>query len=202
MKIIGLTGGIASGKSTVSRMFQSLGAVTRSADEDARAVLAPGSPLLAAVLAAFPGARRPDGTLDRAKLGAHIFTDPAARTRLEALLHPAIIARMTEAIAAARNAGPGVLVYETPLLFEAGLAPLFDTVIATLATPTLQRDRLQERERAAGRPPLTASGLAKRLAAQLPSDKKAHRAAHIVRTDLPLTETEAQVRRLWESMGH
>ena len=201
MKIIGLTGGIASGKSTVSRMFRGRGAVTCSADEDARAVLTDGSPTLVNVLAAFPEARAADGTLDRAKLAERIFADPAARARLEALLHPAIIARMPEAIDAARSIGAGVLAYETPLLYEARLEPLFDAVIAVLATPELQRERLQARERAAGRDPLTEDELSARLGAQTPPEEKARRADFVVRTDGSLAETEAQVRDVWERLS-
>lgn len=205
MNIVGLTGGIASGKSTVARMFAALGAITCSADEDARAVLANISPLLGAVLAAFPEAVAQDGGLDRARLGARIFADPDARKRLEGLLHPAIITRMSAAIADARAAdGPGVLVYETPLLFEANLENLFDVVVAVLATPQAQRERLQARERAAGRAPLSASGLADRLTAQLSSEEKACRANYVLRTDGSLAETEAQVRALWQRLdrGH
>lgn len=198
MKIVGLTGGIASGKSTVARMFAALGALTRSADEDARAVLADGSPLLSAVLAAFPETATASGGLDRAQLGVRIFADPDARKRLEGLLHPAIIARMSAAIADARAATePSLLVYETPLLFEANLESLFDVVVAVFAAPWAQHERLQAREVAAGRAPLSTSGLADRLAAQFSSEEKARRADHVFRTDVPLSETEAQVHAFW-----
>ena len=205
MKIIGLTGGIASGKSTVAQMFAALGAITRSADEDARAVLANDLSLLRAVLVAFPEAASENGGLDRARLGARIFADAPARRRLEALLHPAIIARMGTAITNARTAAePGVLVYETPLLYEANLEPLFDEVVVVIATPEAQRARLQARARAAGRAPLSDSDLAGRLAAQLSSGEKARRADHVLRTDGSLAETEAQVRALWQRLdrGH
>ena len=197
MKIVGLTGGIASGKSTVARMFAALGATIRSADEDARAVLANGSPLLRAVLDAFPEAATPNGGLDRARLGARIFADPDARKHLEELLHPAIIARMNAAITQARAAGPGVLVYETPLLYEANLGRLFDTVVALVASEETRRERLQAREQAAGRAPLSSSALDDRLTAQLSSEEKARRADFVLRTDGSLAETEAQVRVFW-----
>ena len=201
MIIVGVTGGIAGGKSTVTRMLANLGAEVRSADEDARAVLADGSPALAAVLAAFPEARAEDGALSRALLARRIFADPGARARLEAILHPAIIARMTGAITAARSADPGVLAYETPLLYEARLEALFDAVIAVLATPELQRERLQARERAANRNPLTEDELSARLGAQIPPEEKARRADFVIRTDGTLADTEAQVRRVWERLG-
>ncbi len=205
MLIVGVTGGIAAGKSTVTRMLGALGAQTRSADADARTVLEEGSPTLAAVLDAFPEARTAEGGLDRARLAARIFADREARARLEAVMHPAIIGRMREAITAARTggaggAGPGVLVYETPLLYEAGLEPLFDAVIAVLATPALQSERLQARERAAGRDPLSPDEISARLLAQMPPEEKARRADFVVRTDVGLGETEAQVRHTWDAL--
>jgi dephospho-CoA kinase len=197
MKVVGVTGGIAAGKSTVTRMLAEMGAETRSADEDARAVLADGSPTLSNVLSAFPEARRIDGTLDRAALAARIFDDPRARARLEEITHPAIIARMEAAIRTAReNDAPGLFAYETPLLYEAGLADLFDAVIAVTATPELQAERLKAREVAAGRPPLAPEAVAARLAAQMSPEEKARRADFVVRTDVPLEETREQVRLL------
>ncbi len=164
-------------------------------------MLADGSPTLAAVLDAFPQARAEDGGLDRARLAAHIFADAAARTKLEAIMHPAIIARMQKAIADARaDAGSGVLVYETPLLYEARLENLFDTVIAVLATPELQRERLQARERRGGRDPLSEEELSARLSAQMPSEEKARRADFVIHTTGSLAETEAQVQRVWEEL--
>lgn len=201
MKIVGVTGGIASGKSTVTGMFHALGAETRSADEDARNVLAPGAPALDAVFAAFPDVRRADGSLDRAALAARIFADPADKSRLEAITHPAIIDRMRAAIAAARaQAETGLLVYEVPLLYERNLVSLFDAIVAVLASPALQAERLQARETAAGRPPLSPAAVAERLAAQMPPEEKARRADYVIRTDLPLAETEAQVRRIWQAI--
>jgi len=109
---------------------------------------------------------------------------------------------MTAAIEAARREeGPGVLAYETPLLYEVGLEPLFDLVVATLATPALQAERLQARERAAGRDPLSASDFAARLASQIDPAEKARRADFVIRTDGPLAHTEAQVRHVWESLS-
>lgn len=199
MIIVGVTGGIASGKSTVTKMLAELGAQFRSADDDARAVLQDDPAVLASVRAAFPEARASNGGgIDRAALAARIFSDPAARVHLEQLLHPAIIARMRDAIAAARatDASP-VLVYEVPLLYEANLESLFDTVVAVLASPDLQAERLQAREAAAGRPILTPEAIAERFAAQLPPEEKARRADFVVRTDVSLEETRAQARDLW-----
>ena len=127
MYILGITGGIACGKSQVTGFFAGWGAIVASADEDARAVIAPGSPLLEDVFAAFPGAKSPDGTLDRRKLGAETFGKLGARARLEALLHPAIFERMTRAINAARTGDDApMLAYEVPLLFEKERESWFD----------------------------------------------------------------------------
>src|SRR5947209_11389199 len=104
MRVIGLTGGIASGKSTVACMFAELGAVVLSADEIAREVMAPGSPTLDAVRCAFPTTFHPDGTLDRAALGETVFADAEARRRLESITHPPILARITETLARWRQA--------------------------------------------------------------------------------------------------
>ncbi len=202
MKIIGITGGIACGKSTVTQLFAERGARTRSADADARTVLQPGETTLAAVRAAFPDATLPDGTLDRARLAATIFADADARRRLEAITHPAILARMRAAIEAARaSSDDGLLVYETPLLYEAALEPLFDAVIAVVASPGVQAARLQAREAAAGRPALTADAIAGRLDAQLSNEEKARRADFVVRTDGRLAETEAQVECIWVELS-
>ena len=197
---MGVTGGIATGKSTVTRLLAGRGAATCSADEDARAVLEPGSATLADVFAAFPSVRAGDGTLDRSRLAAEIFADTDARKQLETLTHPAIIARMQAAINAVRAAG-GLLVYETPLLYEAGLGGLFDVVVAVVAAGNTQAERLQEREARAGRPPLTDAAIAARLAAQLPAEEKARRADYVIHTDGTLAETVAQVGRFWAWLG-
>lgn len=200
MLIVGLTGGIACGKSTVAQMLKGFGAVVLSADTDARAVLSKGSPVLEAVRSAFPPAFDEAG-LNRALLARAIFADPAERARLEAITHPAIIARMTEAIAAAREQNPtGVLVYETPLLYEAHLESLFNVIVSVVASPETQAARLQEREHLANRPPLSTEDIAHRLNAQIPVEEKARRADFIIRTDVALSETQAEAARLWEAL--
>lgn len=197
----GLTGGIASGKSTVARMFADLGAQTASADEDARAVLAPGSAILVAVLTAFPEAANADGTVNRVALGARIFADTDARNRLNALMHPAIRVRMRGVLEAARASDlPGLLVYEVPLLFEGELQTWFDATVATLATRNDQATRLQEREQSAGRVFLTEDALAERLAAQMPPEEKARRADFVIRTDTTLEETRQQVEAVYRAL--
>jgi dephospho-CoA kinase len=213
MNVYALTGGIASGKSTVAQMFADLGAEVRSADIDAREVLIPPSPTLQAVLTAFPDVQNPDGTVNRQRLGEQIFSDPEARQRLNAIMHPAIRLRMRAAIDSARssdcNDSPcsleeraGVLLYEVPLLYEGGLETWFDGVVVVLANRALQAERLQAREAKAGRPPLTEEQIAERLQAQMSPEEKAERADFVIRTDIPLRETEAEVRQIWQRWQH
>ena len=142
---VGLTGGIASGKSAVARLFAAHGVPIIDSDEIARALLAPGSPLIGAVFARF-GAdlQRPDGSLDRARLRERVFGDGAARRDLEQLLHPAIAAR-------ARQLGedaPGPYqIHVVPLLVEAGLKGRYDRVLVVDCPEPLQRSRLLARDR-------------------------------------------------------
>ena len=125
---VGLTGGVASGKSTVSAVLRDLGAVVVDADALAREVAAPGTPGLASVVAEFgPEVLGPDGALDRARLGALVFADPGRRAALEAIIHPLVRARAAELEAAAP---PGaVVVHDIPLLVETGQASSFDAVL-------------------------------------------------------------------------
>ncbi len=123
-----MTGGVASGKSTVADLLRSLGAVVVDADALARDVVAPGTPGLAAVVAEFgPEMLGPDGGLDRARLGALVFADPARRTALEGIVHPLVRARAAELEAAAP--GDAIVVHDIPLLVETGQASSFDAVL-------------------------------------------------------------------------
>jgi dephospho-CoA kinase len=125
---VGLTGGVASGKSTVAAILQDLGAVVVDADALAREVVAPGTPGLAAVMAEFgPDVVRPDGTLDRPRLGALVFADTSRRTALEAIVHPLVRARAAELEA---SAAPGAMVvHDIPLLVETGQVSSFEAVL-------------------------------------------------------------------------
>lgn len=141
---IGLTGGIASGKSAVSRLFAARGIRVIDADEVAREVVEPGQACLEAVVAEFGrGILGPDGRLDRARLRAAVFADPLRRRRLEAILHPAIRAEMDQRAAAAE--GPYV-VLAIPLLAEGGRASRFDRVLVVDCPVELQRHRLAGRD--------------------------------------------------------
>jgi dephospho-CoA kinase len=141
---VGLTGGIASGKSAVSRLFAARGVPIIDSDDIGRALLTPGSPLLDAVYARF-GAdlARPDGSLDRALLRSRVFADSATRHQLEQLLHPAIAERAQQL--AAQLPGP-YQIHVVPLLVEAGLAARYDRVLVVDCPPALQLSRLLARD--------------------------------------------------------
>jgi dephospho-CoA kinase len=194
MRVVGLTGGIASGKSTVSAMFRELGAPVIDADEVARDVVEPGSAGLEEVARRFPGVVDATGRLDRAALGRHVFADPAERRALEAILHPRIreeVARRLEALA---HAGAAVAIYDAALLIENGLHRGLDGVIVVSAPESVQRARL------AARDGLDEAAITARLAAQLPlADKRAH-ATWVVDNGGSLDGTRAQVRQIWEEI--
>lgn len=140
---VGLTGGVASGKSTVSAMLAELGAVVVDADLIAREVVARGTPGLAAVVAEFgPGLLTADGDLDRPAMGELVFGDPGARKRLEAIVHPLVHARSDELEAGAGDAA--VVVHDIPLLAEVGRAGSFDEVIVVDTPARLQMSRMVE----------------------------------------------------------
>jgi dephospho-CoA kinase len=142
---VGLTGGIGSGKSEVSRRLAARGAVIIDADVAARAVVAPGTPGLARVAEAFgAGVLGPDGALDRERLGAIVFSDPASRARLNAIVHPLVGQWMGAAERAAVDDASGdlIVVHDVPLLAEGGRAGDFDLVIVVDVPPELQLERL------------------------------------------------------------
>lgn len=194
MRVVGLTGGIASGKSTVSEMFRALGADVIDADQVARDVVAPGTPGLLEVARRFPGVVDAAGHLDRTALGARVFADSAERRALEAIVHPRIreeVARRTEALA---RAGRQVVLYDAALLIENGLHRGMEGVILVSAPEAVQRARLVARDG------LDDAAISARLAAQLPlADKRAH-ATWVVDNGGTLDETRAQVRRIWEAI--
>lgn len=172
--LIGLTGSIASGKSTASRYLASLGAAVIDADRVGRD-LASEPAVLAELARAFPGCLTPDGALDRRALADLVFAEPAARTELEAILHPRILARMrqeTGALQAKRPHAP--VVWDAALLFEAGFHPLTDTTLLITAPQEVRLARLMARDNCTRE-----EGL-RRMAAQWPEAKKAHLAATMI----------------------
>jgi dephospho-CoA kinase len=175
VRLVGLTGGIASGKSTFAARLRALGAPVVDADALAREAVAPGSPGLAEVVAAFgEEVLGPDGGLDRARMGARVFADRAARARLEAIVHPRVRAAMRTELARLAATGAPVAFYDVPLLYEAGRDREVDLVVVVWAPRALQLARLVARD---GLSPEAAEA---RLAAQLPLDEKAARADVVV----------------------
>jgi dephospho-CoA kinase len=174
---VGLTGGIGSGKSEVSRRLAALGAVVIDADAIAREVVQPGTAGLAEVAGAFgDGVLLPDGSLDRPRLGEIVFADPVRRARLNAIVHPLVGARMAELQA---SAGPGaIVVHDVPLIAENSLAADYDVVVVVDAPPQVQAGRLA-RDRG-----MTAEQARARMAAQAS----------------PLADLDRQVTDLWSRL--
>ena len=195
MQLIGLTGGIASGKSTVGDMLRGAGIVVIDADVLAREAVAPESPGLAAIVETFgDGMLRADGTLDRAALGARVFSDDAARARLNAIVHPEVAARAAQRIAAERAAGTTQVVYEVPLLFENGLDEAVDATIVVWVPPDVQLARLMDRDS------LDENAAQARIAAQMPLAEKAARATHVIDNTGSETKTAAQLAAVWVAL--
>lgn len=189
----GLTGGIACGKSTVSRLFAARGALVIDADALAREVVAPGTSGLAEVVAAFGSEiLRSDGTLDREALGRRVFSDASARARLESITHPRIAQLSVERLTAARASDAPLVVYDAALLFESGRGDLFRPVVVVTAPRAVQLARLVSRDT------LTPEAAAARIDSQMPVAEKAARADHVIDNGGTLAQTEAQVEVLWQ----
>jgi dephospho-CoA kinase len=188
--LVGLTGGIASGKSTVSRQLAELGCQVIDADVLAREVVAPGEPALAAIVDAFgPEVLQPDGTLDRARVAAAIFADPAMRKRLEAITHPAIRARRQAKLDELTARGfDGIVVQDAALLIEVGGHLDMDRLVVVYAGPVEQRERLMRRDG------LHADEAKRRIASQMPLAEKAALAHYVIDNSDSPEETAAQVR--------
>lgn len=144
-KVFGLTGGIASGKSTVCAMLQQLGAALIDADALAREVVQPGQPALVDLAARFPDVIRADGTLDRGKLGERVFSQEEDRKALNAIVHPRIHQRMLELTQALGEAGHAQIIYDAPLLIENRLHEAMNGVILVAAPEAVQIERLMKR---------------------------------------------------------
>jgi dephospho-CoA kinase len=186
---IGLTGGIGSGKSSVSRLLAAHGAVIVDADVIAREVVEPGTPGLAAVVEAFgPRVLAADGSLDRPGLAAVVFGDPEARRRLDAIVHPLVRARAAEVAAAAPS--DAVVVHDVPLLVETGQAGGYDLVLVVEADPETRVARLVQRG-------LTAEDARARMAAQATDEQRRAVADVVLDNSGTPEELAAQVDRFW-----
>jgi dephospho-CoA kinase len=191
---VGLTGGVASGKSTVSAMLSELGAVVIDADAIAREVVARGTPGLAAVVAEFgAGLLTPEGDLDRPAMGALVFADPDARKRLEAIIHPLVHRRSAELEAQAPS--DAVVVHDIPLLAEVGRAGSFDAVVVVDAPVELQVARMVE-DRG-----WTREEAESRIAAQASRADRLAIATHVVDNTGSLAALRAQVERVYAALA-
>jgi dephospho-CoA kinase len=193
-RFIGLTGSIATGKSTVARMFVEHGAALLDADQIAREVVAPGQSALAEIAARFPGVVGPDGTLDRQALGERIFSNPADRQALNAITHPRIQAEVISRAQALSERGVPVVIYDAALLIENRLHEALEGVILVVAPEALQRQRLMARNG------LTAAQADARIASQLPQEDKRKLATWVIDNGGTLAATQLQVDALWEKL--
>lgn len=193
MYLIGLTGGIASGKSTVARRLVEHGAVHIDADELARRVVQPGKPALAAIVEEFgQGILDHDGTLDRQKLAEIVFNDDEARERLNAIVHPAVRELTTRLLEKIESEDPdAVVVYDVPLLVEAAVDHPFDLIVVTSAPKRTQVKRLVEER---GFDPNQARA---RVDAQVDNTERVAVADVVIDTDGSMAHTMSQVDALW-----
>jgi dephospho-CoA kinase len=191
--IVGLTGGIGAGKSTVAALFAQKGAVIIDTDLIAREAVPPRSPLLDQVAAEFgPSIVGADGALDRAALARLIFNDEHKRARLNQIMHPEILKRVLGKLAALPASS--VIVVVVPLLFESRFESNCDRVVAVVAPPDVRRERIAERDG------LTGSEIEARMRAQLPDADYERRADVIVRNEGNLTALGREVDRAWQQL--
>ena len=183
-KIIGLTGSIGMGKSTVAAMFAQDGIPVFDADAEVRAMQGPDGELIPAIEAAFPGSTGPEG-VDRDRLGDQVFADKAALARLEAIVHPAVASKRTAFLAAHHD--KRAVVFDIPLLFERGGHAAVDTIVVVSAPEAVQRARVL------ARPGMTPQKFDHIFGLQLRDSEKRERADNVIDTGTSLDETRAQV---------
>jgi dephospho-CoA kinase len=188
---VGLTGNIASGKSTVAGWLTELGCRTLDLDALAHASMQPGEAGHDAVIAGFGREiSRDDGTIDRSALGAIVFADAAARRRLEEILHPLVRQREAELVASiASSHGAGIVVTEAALLYETGAADRYHRMVVVTAPEEVRRRRLEARG-------LSAAEAGRRMASQMPQEEKARKADYVLENDASLEEVQRKVRIL------
>ncbi|MBA7605206.1 Dephospho-CoA kinase [subsurface metagenome] len=195
MKIIGLTGGISSGKSTVSQFLAGLGAVIIDADKVGHEAFKPDSEAWREVVAAF-GKQiiTANGAIDREKLGEIVFSNSEARSRLNQIMHPRMYDLVKTRLEEYRRQGAGTVVLEAPLLLEAGWTSLVDEVWVTTASEATVLKRLRERTGLSEEESLA------RVRSQLPAEKRVKHADVVINTDCSLEELKAKVKELWQEL--
>lgn len=196
MLVVGLTGGIASGKSTVSGFFQDAGAAIVDADVAARQVVAPGMPAWQEIKSVF-GEKvvRPDGTLDRALLGDLVFKDEQLRCQLEAIIHPQVLQVMDlEVSRLSRSSTVRLIIKDIPLLFEAGMTDGLAEIIVVYVPAELQLKRLIERDG------LDVEAARSRIDAQMPMEEKRRLGTLVIDNSGDLDQTESQVMHIYHTL--
>jgi dephospho-CoA kinase len=191
LKLIGLTGGAGSGKSTVAGMFRELGAMVLDADQAAHTVYEPGSLGFDLIEREFGPEYVHDDRVDRARLGELVFNDADARQRLNAIVHPLVREWMAARTADALIHGATVVVQDVPLLFENGLEGIYSAVVLVFVPEAVQLQRLVE-----GRG-LSEERARSIIAAQMPIDEKRGRAQHVIDNSGSREETREQVLKVW-----
>jgi len=195
MIAIGLTGGIATGKSTVGKILRRKGIEVVSADELVHQALLPGGGSYDSVVKEFGREiLQPDGKINRKLLGEIVFKDDSARRRLEQLTHPVVIAAIKQRLESGARAGNKIIVVETPLLFEVGLCDLFDYIWVVSSTHERQLERICKRDR------LTEAEAERRIAAQLPLEEKERKADAVIYNNNGLEALEKQVDNLLNTL--
>lgn len=189
--VLGITGGVGCGKSSVGRLLERLGARVLDADDVARRQLDPGSEAYDAVVARFPESRGPDGRLNRPRIAARVFADAGDRDALHAAVHPAVLREMRAWVREHRGAGP--LAAIVPLLYEVGFTDPWDAVLCVAADPAVVADRVRARG-------WTAGEAARRQASQWPLDEKIRRADFVIWNNGSQAELEADVKRVWQEL--
>jgi len=193
MIVIGLTGSIGMGKSTVARMFAEEGAPAFSADDAVHALYAPGGAAVAPVEAAFPGVTK-EGAIDRGELSTRVVGDEDAIRRLEKIVHPLVQGAFFAFLQEARDAGAEVAILDIPLLFEGSGAKRVDKTVVVSAPGPIQRERVL------ARPGMSVAKFEAILARQMPDAEKRARADFVIDTGGPLDATRAQVRAVLDAL--
>ena len=194
--LVGLTGGIATGKSTVAEVFRRLGSVIIDADVLAREVVVPGEPAYDEIVATFGrGILRPDGLLDRQKLGAIVFAAPDAKKRLEAITHPRIRERFARTLAEleARDFA-GLVIFDAPVMIESGNSTAMDRLVVVVTDAATQAQRLTARDA------LGAAAAEQRMRSQMPVAEKAKLADYVIDNSGDRETTIAEARRVYTAL--
>lgn len=197
MLIVGLTGGIASGKSTISAIFKEAGAIIIDADLIARQVVAPGLPAWRSIKAVF-GDRvlGPDGAINRVVLGEMVFNDRQLRKQLEGIIHPQVRIRIDYAVDRLRRSDAhAVVIQDIPLLLEAGMTDGLSEIIVVYTTMEIQLKRLMKRDN------LKMDAARKRINAQMPLAEKRRRATLVIDNSGDLSATEMQTLKIYENLA-